>query len=319
MRLICIFAVGIAVAGLSAQAQTEIVNAIAVIVDDGVITFKDVQTLVSPGIELLQRQYEGQPAVYRQKVMDAQRDGIEQLVEQQLILRDFKSAGYAFPESIIDEYVKDRVREQFGDQLKMTQTLHAQGMTKETFRRQMRDNLIVRALTEKNISAEILISPYKIEQFYANNREQYKMEDQVKLRRIDINQSSGSAAGHAKKLADEILHKLEEGASFKEMAAIYSEGSQRADEGDWGWQERSKMAKELADVAFALKPGTRSGVIETPNYCYIILVEETKPAHFQNLSEVRDEIEKTLLTQERKRLHKKYIDRLKNKSFVRYF
>ena len=319
MRLICFLAVGIVVAGLRAQAQTEIVNAIAVIVDDAVVTFKYVQALVTPGIELLQRQYERQPALYKQKVMDAQRDGIEQLVEQQLILHDFKSAGYAFPESIIEEYVKDRIREQFGDRLKMTQTLHAQGMTYESFRRQMRENLIVRALTEKNISSEILISPYKIEQFYAANREQFKMEDQVKLRRIDINQTSGSAPGQAKKLADEILRKLEEGASFKEMAAIYSEGSQRADEGDWGWQERSKMAKELADVAFALKPGTRSGVIEAPNYCYIILVEETKPAHIKSLSEVRDEIEKTLLTQERARLHKKYIDRLKGKSFVRYF
>ncbi len=319
MRLICFLAVGIAVAGLRAQAQTEIVNAIAVIVDDAVITFKDVQTLVTPGIELLQRQYERQPALYKQKVMDAQRDGIEQLVEQQLILRDFKSAGYAFPESIIEEYVKERIREQFGDRLKMTQTLHAQGMTYESFRRQMRENLIVRALSEKNISSEILISPYKIEQFYAQNRELFKMEDQIKLRMIVLNQTPGSAPGQAKKLADEILRKLEEGATFKEMAAIYSEGSQRAQEGDWGWIERTVLRKELAEVAFALKAGSRSGVIETPEACYLMLVEETKPAHLKNLSDVRDEIEKTLLTQERSRLRKKYIDRLKGKSFVRYF
>ena len=319
MRLICFLAVGIAVFGLRAQAQTEIVNAIAVIVDDAVITFKDVQTLVTPGIELLQRQYERQPALYKQKVMDAQRDGIEQLVEQQLILRDFKSAGYAFPESIIEEYVKDRVKEQFGDRLKMTQTLHAQGMTYESFRRQMRDNLIVRALTEKNISSVILISPFKIEQYYADNREQFKVEDQIKLRMIVLNQTSGSAPGQAKKLADEIHRKLEEGAEFKQMAAIHSEGSQRAQDGDWGWVERTVLRKELAEVAFALKPGKRSGVIETPEACYLMLVEETKPAHLKTLSEVREEIEKTLQGLERKRLHNKYIDRLKNKSFVRYF
>ncbi len=319
MRLICILAVGILVVGRCAQAQPEIVNAIAVIVDDGVITYKDVQTLVTPAIDLLQRQYEQQPSVYKQKVMEAQRDGIEQLVEHQLILRDFKSAGYAFPDSIIEEYVKDRIREQFGDRLKMTQTLHAQGMTYESFRRQMRENLIVRALSEKNVSAEILISPYKIEQHYETNRELFKVTDQIKLRMIVLNQTSGSAPGHAKKLADEIQRKLEEGASFKEMAAIYSEGSQRAQEGDWGWVERTVLRKELAEVAFALKPGGRSGVIETPEACYLMLVEEVKPAHLKSLSEVREEIEKTLLTRERSRLHKKYIDRLKSKSFVRYF
>jgi len=34
---------------------------------------------------------------------------------------------------------------------------------------------------------------------------------------------------------------------------------------------------------------------------------------------VRDEIEKTLLNQERARLQKNYVERLKKKSFVRFF
>ena len=103
------------------------------------------------------------------------------------------------------------------------------------------------------------------------------------------------------------------------MAAIYSEGSQRSQEGDWGWVERTVLRKELADVAFALKPGTRSGVVETPEACYLMLVEETKAAHLKDLSEVREDIERTLLGLERARLHTKYIDRLKSKSFLRYF
>jgi hypothetical protein len=48
-------------------------------------------------------------------------------------------------------------------------------------------------------------------------------------------------------------------------------------------------------------------------------VEEVRSAHVRPLSEVRDTIEKNLLLQERARLHKKYIDRLKKKSFIRYF
>ncbi len=307
------------VASLRVQAQPEFVNGFNVIVDDTVITIKDVQALVGPAIDLLERQYERQPALLRQKVRDAERDGIEQLVEHQLILKDFKSLGYALPESVIDEFVNDRIREQFGDRLKMTQTLHAQGKTFESFRRQVGESAVVRHLSEKNVSSASLISPYKIEQYYVTNHEQFKMADQIKLRMIVINQTSGSTPGHAKKLADEIQRKLEEGASFKEMAAIYSEGSQRAQEGDWGWVESTVLRKELADVAFALKPGAQSGVVETPEACYLMLVEETKPAHLKTLSDVREEIEKTLLAQERARLHKKYIDRLKNKSFVRYF
>jgi hypothetical protein len=37
------------------------------------------------------------------------------------------------------------------------------------------------------------------------------------------------------------------------------------------------------------------------------------------LSEVRDEIERAMLTEERARLQKQWIDRLRKKTFIRYF
>jgi parvulin-like peptidyl-prolyl isomerase len=103
------------------------------------------------------------------------------------------------------------------------------------------------------------------------------------------------------------------------MATVYSTGSQRSQGGDWGWVERSVLRKELAEVAFTLQPGTLSDVIETAEECYLMLVEENRLSHTRPLSELRDEIEKTLLIQERARLQKQWIDRLKAKTFVRYF
>ena len=48
-------------------------------------------------------------------------------------------------------------------------------------------------------------------------------------------------------------------------------------------------------------------------------VEDKKPAHFKPLSEMRDDIERTLLSQERTRLENQWIDRLKKKTFVYVF
>jgi hypothetical protein len=50
-----------------------------------------------------------------------------------------------------------------------------------------------------------------------------------------------------------------------------------------------------------------------------MMVEERRPEHVKPLSDVRDEIEKTLLAQESERLQKQWIERLKKKTFVRYF
>jgi parvulin-like peptidyl-prolyl isomerase len=79
------------------------------------------------------------------------------------------------------------------------------------------------------------------------------------------------------------------------------------------------LRQELAEVAFALKPGQVSDVIETPEACYLMLVEQTRPAHVRPLTEVRDDIDKTLRTQEQARLQKQWIESLKKKTFIRYF
>jgi parvulin-like peptidyl-prolyl isomerase len=79
------------------------------------------------------------------------------------------------------------------------------------------------------------------------------------------------------------------------------------------------LRKELAEAVTKLKAGERSGVIETPEGCYLIRVDSIQPAHVRPLSEVRVEIERDLKSQERARLEKQWIERLKKKTFYRYF
>jgi hypothetical protein len=68
-----------------------------------------------------------------------------------------------------------------------------------------------------------------------------------------------------------------------------------------------KQMEKNADTAMA------------PQTFYLLSVDERQVARTKLLDEVREEIEKELLVLERSRLRKKWIDRLKNKSFVSYF
>jgi peptidyl-prolyl cis-trans isomerase SurA len=61
------------------------------------------------------------------------------------------------------------------------------------------------------------------------------------------------------------------------------------------------------------------GLPAQPVEFYLLKVEEKKIAHTKSLNDLRDEIEKDLLVQERARLRGKWIDRLKTKAFVRRF
>ena len=316
MRYFCLAAV---VLGLGFSSQAELVNGVNVVVNDSVITYDQVESSIIPMVETLANQYRSDRPLFEQKLQQMRSEKIEDLVERKLILAEFKTAGYMLPESFIEDAIRDKIKKNFyGDRVRLTKTLQAEGITFDTFRQQERENIIVAAMREKNISNEkILISPTKIENYYGDHKNDYKVEDQVKLRMIVINQAPGAEPGTAKKIAQEVLTKIESGVPFAEMATIYTSGSQRSEGGDRGWKDRSYFKPELSQVAFSLKPGQHSGVVEQPEACYLLLVEDVRLAHVRELAEVRSEVEETLKVQERNRLHKKWVERLKAKSFVR--
>ena len=119
--------------------------------------------------------------------------------------------------------------------------------------------------------------------------------------------------------AREIISEIKNGATFAQMATVYSQGSGQKDAGERGWIERSSLRPELAQAAIPLQPGQISDVIDTPDTCYIMLVEDKHPSHIKSLNDVRDDIEKTLRAQETARLNQQWIDSLKKKTFIRIF
>src|SRR6266567_4235250 len=343
MRRCClIFAAGVVFCS-NAPAEPELRNAIAAIVNDTIITYQEVEEFTTQALELLRRAYFNQPELYKEKRNQTLIDGLDQLLEKQLILDDFKSAGVKVPDSYIDDEIRDRIRHRYRDRAALIKELQAQGITYEMFRQRMHDEIVENYMRQKNVSSAILISPQKIERYYATNLHQFKIGDQVKLRMIVLKRASGGGVEDLLRLAREILAKIEEGASFAEMASVYSEGSQQREGGDMGWKEAANISKDVADwvyqynqagqIAIARKYTSRDVFVEEkkaatpcspiqgpdPQEFRLMLVEDKRAARTKLLSETRDQIEKELTIQERARLHKQWIERLKQKAFVRYF
>jgi parvulin-like peptidyl-prolyl isomerase len=300
---------------VSVRAQSDLVDAIRVIVHDSLITKHDITLLMIPALRTLPTQYRG--VELDNQIAQADHDNMDQLVNRQLILHEFKTAGYSLPESVIDELVRSRIRSEFGDEVTLTRTLQARGITKEKFRQQIRDQFIERALREKNVSSEIIISPHKMETYYNQHKDSFQEPTRVKLRMIMLDEPREAEA--RRKLGEEVRAKLREGATFAEMANLYSKDSYRNQGGDHGWMEEKVLGKELAEAVAALKPGETSGVIETPEACWLVLMDDRKPTHIKPLSDVRDQIEKDLKLDEQKRLEAQWIERLKKKTYVKTF
>jgi parvulin-like peptidyl-prolyl isomerase len=300
-----------------AVSRAEVADGIKAVVNDKVITYAEVEEYARDAASALRQQYGSQPELFQQKLNGLLNDAMDQLVERQLILHSFDTEGYRLPDSAMDEIVQDRVKEQFGDRVTLIKTLQARGMTYEQYRQQVRDQYISTVLRNQNVQREVIISPAKILNYYHAHDADFKLEDQVKLRMIVLSKPSPQDT-NAVAFAREIQAKLKDGATFTEMASIYSQGSQQHQGGDWGWVERSVLRKELREVAFSMAPGQVSEAIDLPDAVYLMLVEDKKNSQYKPLTDVRAEIEKTLRVQEQARLQKQWIDGLKKKTFIRY-
>ena len=319
MRFLCAVLTGAVFAGLVIRSDAELVDGIDAIVHDSIVTFGEVNDASDRVVRQLHDEYAMQPTVLREKLVGVYKDTREELLERKLILHEYETAGYNLPESIIDEQFENYIKGKYPTRVAFIRTLQEEGITYEKARRDFRETFIVEQMRYKNISSAIMISPHKVETYYVDHKEDFKEEDQVKLRMIVLTNAPETDNTQTRKLAEEILGKIKGGASFAEMAGIYSQGSQARQQGEWDWVERSVLRKELADVAFSLKPGETSGVVETPDAFYIMLVEDKREARVKPLPEVRDQIEKILLEAEHTRLQQAWIDKLKKKTFIREF
>ena len=335
---------------LTASAAPEIVDGVAAIVNDKVITYSEVQQFVQPVVQQLRRNYSGDDLV--EQVRKAQIDALNQLIERALIIQEFKDKGYKIPETVIDQQINDIIASDYGgNRAAFVKTLEAQNLTLAQYRDQVRDRVIIQAMRGHKTQQAVVVSPYKIEKYYNDNSDQYKVGDQIKLRMIfikrgekpeaktqeaqaetnkltetgDSNVVEVAAVSNAppkdvqRELADEIVQKLDAGDSFESMAKVYSEGKEAKEGGDWGWIGKDVLRKELNTIAFSLKPGQHSQVIGTTEGYYILQVDDVKPAHTVPLGEVRNDIEKTLLQEQRAKMQEDWVKDLRGKAYIRLF
>lgn len=246
---------------------------------------------------------------------------LEGIIDRRLILDEFKKKGYRLPDALLDDVVRRAVRDDFRDRVTMVQTLRQKGQTYEQYRQEQRDRFIVYSMVQQNLRKDLIISPKRIESFYLANPDKFKVLERVKLRLMLFDRTK-HAQGEPRKLAAAALARLKAGEDFGAVAKEVSDDtSSRSKGGDRGWVENrdADLRKELREVAFQLKPGQLSDIVELDGSMFLLKVEDRKDGNQKALTEVREEIEQDLKKAEEERLQKAWVARLRKNAFWRRF
>ena len=308
--------------------QNSINNGVAAVINSEAITFRDVlaQTQMEED-DLKTQQQAGKITDDERKarIRERRKTVLDSLIETRLIIQDYKKKGYNFPAYYFDREEKQRVRDQFGgDRQALVKTLEERGITMADWKKNIRETFIVQQMRQINAKRFITISPHMIEAYYQDHVRDFLQPDRVKLRMIYL---APESSPEVEATAKEVLAQLESGVDFAVLAKKYSDynragGGLFMDQG--GWAEREGLKGELAEVAFALRPGQSSGILSLPSAkgppaYYLLQVEEVKKATVTPLSSIRDAIEGTLQAAESEKVQKEWIDRLKRDAYIERF
>jgi peptidyl-prolyl cis-trans isomerase SurA len=323
IRVAVLVLLALALAGNAMPQRAEVIDGIAAIVNNDVVTISQVRELIGARERSLREMFKGQEL--EEKIKEMRLSAIKDLVDRQLILQEFKKMqekGASIPDYVIDDRLQAVIREEFGgDRAAFVRTLQAQGFTVTRFKEIEREKIIVQAMRQSKVENNFVISPTQIQTYYDKNKSAYATPEQVKLRMIVIREgSSGDVpdVGSKKELAQEIRQKIASGAEFNRMAEMYSEDETTQQVGgDWGWIERNTLNEELTKVAFSLRPGEVSPVIGIENTYYILMVDARRSASIKPMTDVRDEIEKNLIQQERMKAQQRWLETLRRKAYIK--
>lgn len=144
----------------------------------------------------------------------------------------------------------------------------------------------------------------KVQKYFAKHkRTKYDVPKQVRARHILFRLEPGvdpNAKRQVEQRAREALKKVKsEGMDFAEAAKQLSEDSTKDKGGDLGFFSEGQMVRPFEEAAFGLKPGEISELVESPFGYHIIKVEEIKEPLVRRLEDVKDEIARALVVEDK--------------------
>ena len=164
------------------------------------------------------------------------------------------------------------------------------------------------------------VKPEQVETFYKNNPDQFTQPERVKASHILISvpetaDAAAKAAGQDQGRADS--QGVKAGKDFAALAKQHSQDPGSAvNGGDLGFFQQGQMVGPFNDVAFSLKPGAISDLVETQFGYHIIRVAEKQPARTVPLEEVRPQIEQYLQNRNRETETQAFVKALRAKGKV---
>ncbi len=249
-------------------AQTESIDRIVAVVNDDVIT----QSQLNRELDTIRKRIEASNTEAPPESV-LQHQVLEKMILTRLELQEAENTGIR----VDDESLNNTLR-RIADQNKLSlgefrQTLESQGYSFAQFREDIRHQIAIARLEQRQVDSHVTVSKQEIANFLANMANRGADTTEYHIGHILIALPDGATpdqiqAGKAK--AEKILKELQGGADFARTAISVSDGQQALEGGNLGWRKLGQIPTMFASLVAKMKPGDLSGLVRSPSGFHIV-------------------------------------------------
>jgi peptidyl-prolyl cis-trans isomerase SurA len=252
----------------------ELLDRIAVVVNDGVVLQSQVDQQVATVTKRLRDQGTPLPApsVIRQQIT-------ERLVLQEIQMQRAGKIGLRVSDEQLNTAIREVAKQNNIEFAQLPDALASEGVDYAEYREQLRREMTLSMLRQRDVFARIYVSPRELDQFIAKQAADKTGNASYEVSHILLSLPEAASPGQldqVERKAEELYQRATKGEDFGQLAVANSQAQTALDRGKIGWRKGNELPTFMSDVVTQMKPGEISKPIRTPSGFHIIRLDDVR-------------------------------------------
>jgi peptidyl-prolyl cis-trans isomerase SurA len=256
-----------AAAPASAASEPIEVDSIIAVVNNEVITRHELSSRLEAALGQLRRQ--GTPLPPQAQL---ERQMLERLIMERVQLQYASETGLRPDDTQLEQAIGRIAANNKMDMSQFRQALAADGIEFAKFREEIRNEMTLARLREREVDSRLIISDGEIDNYLANQaasggNEEYQVAH-ILLRAPES--ASPEQLQRLRQRGEEALQRAQRGENFAELSATFSDAPDALQGGSLGWRSRDRLPALYAEALGSLQPGQVSGLLRSAAGFHIV-------------------------------------------------
>ncbi|HEX6828496.1 MAG TPA: peptidylprolyl isomerase [Burkholderiales bacterium] len=206
---------------------------------------------------------------------------LERLIIDRAQLQFANETGLRVDDSQVDRALRRIAEDNKFSTQQLREAVEKDGVPFAKFREQIRTEIILSRLREREVENRVVVGDAEIDQYLATQEAQAGKSVEYNVAHILVRvpeQASPEQIQAQRRRAEQALAEIGAGKDFAQVAAVYSDAPDALQGGSLGWRAPARLPTIFAEALDKMRPGEVSPVLRSPAGFHIVKLTDKRGA-----------------------------------------